>query len=300
MKEIRESDPRFIFLRGKIFLFIAIALIGILILLFFIGKQRGIFIKTEEFYFITSKATGFFKGMPVKVSGFKIGRIKDMKLQDNGFVKVTLSIEQAHAKWFKEGTVAMLTKEGFIGESYIEILPGYGQPLQPGYSIKFFRQVEIEDIAQELKREISEILTGLKETINYINEPRGDIKKSLENIERISHNLIETTEQTNKLLKELNRKTPEITERSKKTLDELTGLIQETKNSVERLSKELNEITHNIKGTTGKDLPVMIEQAKKSMQDIDEILQSIKGLWPIREGIKKQEIKPVEADSYEK
>lgn len=293
---VKQTDPRFIFLRGKIFLFIFIAVIGALTFLYFSGKQRGFFIKTKDFYCMTSKATGLYTGMSVKVSGFKIGRVKDIQLQDNGFVKITLSIEEKHAKWFKEGTVAMLTKEGFIGESYIEILPGEGQPLNPGQTIKFFRQAGIEEIAGELKGEISEILKGIKETINYINEPQGDIKKSLENIEKVSRNLIETTEQINQLIKELNRKTPEIAEKSEKTLQELIELIR----SLQQLSKELNETATAIKGATKKELPIMIEQTKKSMQDIDEILQSIKGLWPIREGIKKQEIRPIPADSYEK
>uniref|UniRef100_A0A7C4EQ13 MCE family protein n=1 Tax=Thermodesulfovibrio aggregans TaxID=86166 RepID=A0A7C4EQ13_9BACT len=296
MQIIRETDPRFVFLRGKILLFIGIAIAGILVLIVFIGKQRGVFTKTEDFHFITSKATGLREGMPVKVSGFKIGRLKEMKLQDDGTVKITLSIEQSQIKWFREGSVAILTKEGLIGESYIEILPGNGQPLKPGQSIKFFKQAGIEEIAAELKTEISEILSGLKETINYINEPQGNIRKSMENIEKISQNLIKTTEKTNQLLDELNRKLPSITEKSEKTVEELIELI----NSAKSFTKELNETAQIIKGTARKDLPVMVERAKKNMQDLDEILQSIKGLWPIREGIKKQEVKPIEADSYEK
>lgn len=296
MIQIKETDPRFIFLRTKIILFIAIAVIGALIFLYFAGKQRGIFIKTKEFYCITSKATGIYIGMPVKVSGFKIGRIKDMELQDNGIVKLTLSVEEKHTIWFKEDTVAILTKEGFIGESYIEIIPGKGASLKAGQSIKLLRQAGIEEIAGELKVEISEILKGLRETIDYINEPKGNIKKSIENIEKISYNLIEITEQANKLLQQLNRETPEIAEKSKKAIENLTELIK----ALQKLTKELNETAIIIKEVTKKDLPFMIEQTKSSMQDIEEILQSIKGLWPIREGIKKQQIKPIESDSYER
>lgn len=80
----------------------------------------GMFIKTEDFYLITTRTT----------SGFKIERLKDMQLQDDGTVK-TISIEQSHTKWFREGSVAILAKEDFIGESYIEILPGKGQPFKP-------------------------------------------------------------------------------------------------------------------------------------------------------------------------
>ncbi len=294
--EIKQKDPRFIFLKGKIILFIVFALIGALIFIYFTGKQRGLFTKTKEFYCVTSKATGVYIGMAVKVSGFKIGRVQNMELLDNGFVRITLSIEEKHTKWFKEGTVAMLTKEGFIGESFIEILPGVDTPLKPGQTIKFFKQAGIEEIASELKGEISEILKGVRETINYINEPQGNIKKSIENIEKVSRNLVETTEKLNQLLNELNIKIPKIAQKSEKTIDELTELIK----SLQNIARELHETSLMIKGAAKKDLPIMIEHTKKSIQDLDEILQSIKGLWPIREGIKKQEIKPVEADSYAK
>ncbi|MEJ5227300.1 MlaD family protein [Thermodesulfovibrio sp.] len=294
--KIKETDSRFIFLRGKILVFIITAIVGALIFLYFAGKERGFFTKKKDFYCLTSKATGLYVGMPVRISGFKIGRVKKMELQDDGFVKLTLSIEESHAKWFRDGTVALFSKEGFIGESYIEILPGKGQPLKPGQTIKFFRQAGIEEIAGELKEEISEILKGVKETINYINEPEGNIKKSINNIERVSHNLIETTNQLNILLVELNRKIPEIADKSDKTVEEIKELIR----LLQSLSKELHDTATAIKGVTKKDMPLMIEQTKKSMQDIDEILQSIKGLWPIREGIRKKEIRPIEADTYEK
>ncbi len=133
--------------------------------------------------------------------------------------KTNLSIDHSHAKWFREGSVAILTKEGFIGEYYIEILPYIGHSL----------------------------------------------------------------------------KAPQIAQKTEKAIEEITELAK----SLQKLSKKLNETATTIKSSTKKDIPSIIEQAKKSMQDADEILQSIKGLWPIREGIKKQEIKPVESDSYE-
>ncbi len=293
---IKHKDPRFIFLKGKIVIFIIVALVGALSFLYFAGKQRGLFTKTENFYCVVSKATGVYTGMSVRLSGFKIGRVQNMELMDDGFVRITLSIEDKHTKWFREGTVAILTKEGFIGEYYIEILPGQGALIKPKQTIKFFRHSGIEEIAAELKGEISEILKGIKETINYVNEPQGDIKKSIHNIEKISQNLVDTTNKLNFLLDDIKDKTPSILAKSENTIEELTELIKSLQNS----AKHLNEITSNFNEITKKDLTLIIEQTKRSMEDLDEILTSIKGIWPIREGIKKRDIKPLEADSYEK
>ncbi|MFN3740107.1 MAG: MlaD family protein [Thermodesulfovibrionales bacterium] len=308
MQEIKETDPRFLFLKGKVFLFGIVALISALVILFLIAKQRGLFTKMDEIYFITERATGLSTGMPVKVSGFKIGRLKSMKLQEDATVKVILSIERSQMKWLRIDSFAILTKEGLIGESIIEIIPGRDRQLKPGESIRFEKLRGIEEMAGELKAELTDIIKGIKELLNYINSPEGDIKKSLSNLERVSGNLIKTTESMNKLLEELNRravsigdKTEDTIAETKKTIEELSGLIMTAGESINNISKELLETAKTVKETTGqgsKDIPVLIEQTKRSLQDMEDILQSIKGLWPVRTGIKKIEIKPIEGDTY--
>lgn len=310
MQEIKETDPRFLFLKGKVFLFSVIALVSGLVLLFLIAKQRGLFVKMDEIYFITERATGLSTGMPVKVSGFKIGRLKSMKLQDDATVKVILSIEHSQMKWLRTDSFAILTKEGLIGESIIEIIPGRDRELRPGESIRFEKLKGIEEMAGELKGELTDIIKGIKELLNYINSPQGDVKKSLSNLERVSGNLIKTTESMNRLLEELQRRTVSIGDRTedtiaetKKRMEELSGLINGAKESIDNISKELLETAKTIKDTTdisSKDIPVVLEQTKRSLQDLEDILQSIKGMWPVRSGIKKIEIRPIEGDTYEK
>lgn len=310
MQEIKETDPRFLFLKGKVFLFSVIALVSGLVLLFLIAKQRGLFVKMDEIYFITERATGLSTGMPVKVSGFKIGRLKSMKLQDDATVKVILSIEHSQMKWLRTDSFAILTKEGLIGESIIEIIPGRDRELRPGESIRFEKLKGIEEMAGELKGELTDIIKGIKELLNYINSPQGDVKKSLSNLERVSANLIKTTESMNRLLEELQRRTVSIGDRTedtiaetKKRMEELSGLINGAKESIDNISKELLETAKTIKDTTdksSKDIPVVLEQTKRSLQDLEDILQSIKGMWPVRSGIKKIEIRPIEGDTYEK
>ncbi len=310
MGEIKETDPRFLFLKGKVMLFSWIALAGMITLLFLIVKQKGLFQKTEDVYFIAERATGLYTGMPVKVSGFKIGRLKDMKLQDDATVKITLSIEASQMKWLREDSYALLTKEGLIGESVIEIIPGSGRNLRRGERINFEKLKGIEEMAAELKGEITVILNEIKEMLTYINSPQGEIKKILSNLQKISEELINTTRATNKLLEELNARLTSIGDKTESTLDEtkrrleeLSGLINTARTSIDSLSRELLETTKDIKAITGqgsKDIPQLLDHTKRSLQDVEEILKSIKGMWPIRTGIKKEEVRPIEGDTHER
>jgi phospholipid/cholesterol/gamma-HCH transport system substrate-binding protein len=313
--EIKETEARFVFLRGKVFLFIGVAFLGTLLLLFLIAKQRGLFMKTEEVYFIAERATGMYTGMPVKVSGFKIGRIKEMKLLDDARVKVVLSIESPQMKWLREDSYALLTKEGLIGESVIEIIPGKGRNLRPHEALNFEKLKGFEEMAQELKAELTVIIHEIKELLHYINSPQGDIKKSLANLEKVSEGLIALTseakvtiEDTDKLIKELDGSVANVTVKAEVTLDEtrkrleeLSGLISDTRNSLNKITENIIHTTQNLKeatGKTSKDIPLLLQKTERSLQDVEEILQSIKGLWPLRSGIKKEAVRPLSGDTY--
>lgn len=305
--EVRETDPRFLFLRGKLILFAGIALMGTLIVLFFIAKQKRLFVKTDEVYFIADRATGLYTGMPVKVSGFTIGRLKSMKLRDDARVLVTLSIDASEMRWLREGSYAILKKEGLIGESVIEIIPGSGRPLRTGGEVSFEKQKGIEEMAGELKAEITDILKEIKKLLVYINEPEGDIKRTLSNMERISADLIKATDSLNRLLEELNKRTATVGSKAEsalssadRRLEELSGLIKTAKESLEDIHKQLLETTKTLRETTqkaSKDVPRLLRQTEKGLQDMEEILESIKGLWPIRKGIRRQEIRIIEGDT---
>ena len=90
----------------------------------FIGIERGVFTAKYRINFTVDKGTGFFEGMPVKLSGFKIGKIDSMSLDEHAKVKVILLINKKYSKWIRQDSKAILTKEGFIGRGAIEITVG--------------------------------------------------------------------------------------------------------------------------------------------------------------------------------
>ncbi|MDU0460971.1 MAG: MCE family protein, partial [Geobacteraceae bacterium] len=71
----REEDPRFKHLERKIGLFVAVSLAAIVLAFLFYGFQKDFFTATYSLHFTVDRGTGFSKGMPVKLSGFRIGRI---------------------------------------------------------------------------------------------------------------------------------------------------------------------------------------------------------------------------------
>ena len=151
---MKETDPRFLRLTGKVGLFFIIAAAGIIATVVFIGIERGVFTAKYRINFTVDKGTGFFEGMPVKLSGFKIGKIDSMSLDEHAKVKVTLLISKKYSKWIRQDSKAILTKEGFIGEGVIDISVGsMNKPIiEDSGVIQHEKARGLDEIVEEMRR----------------------------------------------------------------------------------------------------------------------------------------------------
>ncbi len=303
---IKETDRRFRFLSEKIVIFTVSIILGMGLILYFTAKERGVFQKTEEVYFITETATGLYTGMPVKVSGFKIGRLKDMKLLEDARVRATLSIVKDEMRWLKEGSIALLTKEGLIGESIIEIIPGSGPLLSSQREITFVKTKGMDEMADELRVKVEEILDGVKKTLEYMNSPEGDLKKTLKNLERLTSELRETAGRMDTLLVDLTKRVNSIGEETEsalkeaeKRIRELEPVVKSLRDSMDSLKEASSTLKDSINSSSG-EVSRALRSLNRNLEDTEDILKSIKGMWPVRTGIKKEEIKIIEKDTYER
>ncbi|MDP1758729.1 MAG: MlaD family protein, partial [Thermodesulfovibrionales bacterium] len=196
---MKETDPRFARLTGKVGLFLIIAAAGIIATVVSIGIERGVFTAKYRINFTVDKGTGFFEGMPVKLSGFKIGKIDSMSLDEHAKVKVILLINKKYSKWIRQDSKAILTKEGFIGEGVIDISVGSANKpvIGDGGVIQNEKARGLDELAEEMRPVIGEI----RDIISYVNDPKGDIKQTLANLKTLSSGLNATKENADKLIK---------------------------------------------------------------------------------------------------
>src|SRR5208283_2460249 len=116
-------------------------------------------------YFIADSGYDINEGQAVKLSGFKIGKVRNITLEENAKVKVELSINRRYMKWVKIDSSAKLYREGVIGDSIIVIKAGSENSKEAVGSVMlpFTREKGIGEIAGELKDEITPALKDLKE-----------------------------------------------------------------------------------------------------------------------------------------
>lgn len=256
---IREEDPRFRHLERKIGLFLFTALAAIALAIVLIGVQRGIFTKTLTLHFTADRGTGFSRGMPVKLSGFSIGRVTDLALNEQARVDITIEVDRQYRKWIRTDSTARLVKEGLVGDSIIEV--AVGDPNKPeikdGASIGYVKTKGLDEMASEIAEKVKPVLIEVRDIIGYINDPNGDLKKSVHNLEILTRHLEQTRGHADMFLENTTHHLEAMSQRSTILLDSATRAV----NSLDMA--DLN--------TSLKKLPPLLDKTDAAMANVSAI-----------------------------
>lgn len=323
---IKEEDVRFKHLEKKIGLFAAIAILGALAIVLFIGADKDLLTPKYRLKFTTEKGTGFAKGMPVKLSGFHIGRIKDIRLNEQAMVDMDIEIDKKYQKWIKSDSVARLVKEGLVGDSVIEVSVGSAKAkvLKNGDTIAFEKSKGLEEVANDIAEKVKPVLLEVKEIISYINDPNGDIKQSLGNIKVLTQQLQGTREKVDTLLVSSKENVGSLTKSSVDLLHnadaKVTALgptLEKVDRSMANLEKSLppllqkvdasmdhlEQTTRQLQKTTEQTMPrvpKLVNKVEDVMEGADTVINAVKDMWPVKNHVPPAEQRQfVPGDSHE-
>jgi phospholipid/cholesterol/gamma-HCH transport system substrate-binding protein len=264
---IREEDPRFRNLERKIGIFIATALAGIVIAAVLFGLQKDFFTKKYYLRFTADRGTGFTKGMSVKLSGFRIGRVTAISLNKQAMVDIFIEIDSDYRSWIRNDSTVKLVKEGLVGDSIIDI--SVGSPDKPQLkdkdSITYVKTKALDELADEIAEKVKPVLIEISDIISYINDPDGDLKKTIRNTEELTRKLEVTRQNADRLLLTATGNVNLVTTRT-------TSLLDSTRNKIDSI--DLNPALTRINSSLDhldKKLPVLLDKADTALENISII-----------------------------
>lgn len=261
---ISGTDTRFKNLEKKVGIFVLSALVGVLAVVLFIAIESDMLKTTYSVRLTAPKGTGFSQGMPIKLSGFRIGRVKSITLNDSAAVDVILSIDSKYKKWIRKDSVARLIKEGMIGDFIIEVTSGTSQELIPeNGEITLGSSMAFEDIANELAAKVTPVLMDIRDIISYINREDGDIKQGIRNLRELSGNLEQSRQHADLLL--LSGR--DTVEGAGKKLDSLLVLTSTRLEQVEPVILKVDRAMNTVE----KSLPPLLEKLDASLVNIEQL-----------------------------
>lgn len=319
-----DIDTRFRNLEAKIGMFVVLALIGCLVTVAFISFEDDFFTTRYRLHFTASKGTGFTRGMPVKLSGFRIGRVEAIELNPEARVDVTMQIDTRYQQWIRKDSLTRLSKEGFVGDTVVEVSTGsLSAPLlQDGDRIGHEQTVTIEEHAAEIAGRIKPILIEVRDMLGYVNNPEGEIKRSLGHIEQLTRDLQQTRDRTDRLLErstasiegiaaDINKlaghadrtfgnvdtsltRLDKILDQVDRQLPQTLARLETTLANTERITADLRQATT----TAAPRIPPLLEQADHVVRDTGKLVNKIQGHWLLgSEGEADQPVPPAAPDN---
>lgn len=323
---IKEEDTRFRHLDKKIGLFAAVAIAGVVAIVLFMGADKDLLTPKYQLKFTTEKGTGFAKGMPVKLSGFRIGRIKSISLNQQAMVDVDIEVSKKYQKWIKTDSSAKLVKEGLVGDSIIEVSVGSSEAkmLKDGDAIVYEKNRGLEEIANDIAEEVKPVLMEVKEIISYINDPQGDIKQSLGHIKVLTEQLQGTREKVDSLLVSSQENVTTLAKRGTDVLENanakvtdlgptldkidqsvasiersLPPLLQKVDTSMSHLEKTTQQL-HQASEKMLPRIPKLVNKVEDVMLNTNTVLDAVKDMWPFKNHVSPPDQRQlVPGDSHE-
>ncbi|GAB3266938.1 MlaD family protein [Chitinimonas naiadis] len=313
MALLRDNDPRFRALPWKLAFFAVTALLSAAFVVAFFAWRQGYFEAKTPLSFISDNGNDLKVGMAVKFSGFKIGEVKDLKLDDRGRVRIGVMVEDRHLKWVKADSVGRVAKDGLIGDGYIDVGLGSMQlpPVGRDAELEFVPAKSLDEILREVRDRAMPVINEVESMIKRVNDPQGDLHQTLSNLRTVSAGLNDTRARLDAVLDNVNRLTAkdvpatlattrEALQRAESSLkqveERLPGLLDKTDRTLGNL-EAATDSSRKLIEQISPDTAALVHEGRNLAQKGNQTVDAVTGAWPLNKLITPPISSPPRSDS---
>lgn len=269
-----------------------------------IGKNTSLLSGLTNVYIFVQDVQGLAENNFVSVSGKKVGTVSTMKFttrNDTQGVVVKLLIRSEFEELITKDSKAKIKSLGVLGDKYIDITPGIGQPIREGD----FITVVSEPGLDQLTTSALDVMNKLGDLLDKVNKGEGTVGKlvtSTELIDRLNSTAANLDKTTNRLAngngivaKMINDE--QLANNVASLVTNLNGLSRSLKNGEGSLGKLMTDDTfyknlnavsaradsliarlENPKGTLGRlsNDPALYENLNRTVNSLDSLVTDLK------------------------
>lgn len=161
--------------------------VGVLGLLFVVvgytAHRQGVFSPQREFILETRNGAGLRPGVAIELSGFEIGRVVDVMLNDKGIVEARVQVQTEHTRWLRADS-RFRRDQPIVGSVRILVeTPDLSSPLLPNAARR--ELLEGSQIAS-LVGAGQTLLADAQALVAALSAKEGDLQKTLASISRVA------------------------------------------------------------------------------------------------------------------
>jgi phospholipid/cholesterol/gamma-HCH transport system substrate-binding protein len=302
----------------RVGLFVVITSLFILSVLGYMIYKKGVFEKVYTYTFSSKSGDGLTTGMPVVFSGFVIGKVDAVELNEEGVVIIKVKVPKRHVKWIRSDSLFALDKP-LIGAPRITVrTENMSSPqLSPDDVVEIGTVSDINDIIKRIYPildTVNRIAANIESISANLANPKGDISKILQNAQKLTgtlsgkSSLLEMAiadQESVQSLQAAMKNTKGITEQIEETLTKIDAMAVKTDEKVyghegalslvNNILKDLiaklqhldatvnnvNKISANAADST-KDLKLLREEIDITIYSVKELVKKIDDMIPFK------------------
>ncbi|WP_374357424.1 MlaD family protein [Chitinimonas sp.] len=313
MTIVLETDARFRALPLKLAAFGLTALAGALAVILLFAWRQGYFEPKTPLVFVSDSGTDLRLGMAVKFSGFTIGEVSSLVLDDKGRVRIGVQIENRYLRWIRPDSVGRVGKDGLIGDGYIDVgLGDLKRPqVQANAELEFIPARSMDDILREVHDRAMPVIREVEGEMRRLNDPQGDLNQTIANLRSFTAGLNDTRERLNSALDNVNRlsgkEVPAVLASTRQTLEHadaalqtvsgrLPGLLDKTDQTLGNLQQS-SKYAHELLQQLGPDSVELVRDGRDLLRKGNDSVDAVNGSWPMNRLLAPTPAMPARSDS---
>ena len=288
----------------KVGFFVVTTVLLIVLFIGYVAWKKDYFSKVYTFTLFAKSGEGFSQGMPVVFSGFEIGKVYDLELNEKGVVIITVKIPERHVKWLHADSIFILDRP-LIGtpkivvytsnlespvlstESVLEVFPVDSindavqrvQPLIEKVGTVADNIVKITSTLAE-KETLLEMAVGEKATVTAVNDTLRQLTALASSTEDILLNIANITKEVDGMTRE-----------AKDGLFSDGGILPLVSSILRDILdklKTLNAVIEDLPRMTGEmtrstdNLEVLRRDIDRAVDSVNEVLRGVERLIPLK------------------
>ena len=242
----------------KLGMFVIIGLVLFVGTIYFVGKQKNLFVSTFELYSKFKSVNGLEVGNNVRLSGINIGTVDGIEFLNDTSVVIKLVIKEEVRKYIKKDAIASINSDGLMGDKVLTISAGKvsNTVVVDSDNITSKEAIEMDDLMLSVKKSVDNaaiISTELATFSSSMNNGNGALSKLVSDeqfgnsIKSTALNLESSTNEFKKFTANMNN--------GKGALAKLV--------SDEKMGKDIDSSLNNVKTAT-EGINEVIEAAKSN------------------------------------
>lgn len=240
---------------GVILTLIPVIAVGLLLYSLY---ARGVFERTQALTLVAGDAEGVVIGMPIMFSGFPIGQVSGMALDELGHVRIEVRIREKDARWLRTTSVFSLEKQILGGAKIRVVSPKMQDPeLVAGSE----RPLTAKDAAQDIPQVIARA-NNILQNIDEIIRPDSSFNQTLTNLKAVTERMAGEYGVLGGMTG-----SPDQAKKVLDTVDSVNALLASLKGVTTRADGVLAKTDDRMFGQGG-----VMDEAKKSMAQLNTIL----------------------------